>query len=89
MKHPDNGRDMIWCSRHVSQDGKVNGMYMFSPHNHDEWQVKKDSGRAAYKASLIEKKKASASGSNESPPKKSKTANRLALSKTNFCSSLH
>ena len=36
MKHPNNGKDMVWCSHHVSQDGKVNGTYMFSPHNHNE-----------------------------------------------------
>ena len=83
MKHPDTGIGMVWYPRHVSQDRKVNGMYMTIPQNHDEWQTKKDAGCAAWKASVKERKKASAYGSKESPAKKSKTGpNHLALSKS-------
>lgn len=49
LKHPDKDIDMIWCPHHKSADGKVNGMYMPFPHNHDEWAAKKAAAKAAYK----------------------------------------
>ena len=49
IKHPDTGIDMIWCPKHQSTDGKVNGMYMPFPHNHEEWAAKKAASKAAYK----------------------------------------
>ena len=32
---------MEWRSKHTSKDGKVNGMYMPFPHDHDKWLADK------------------------------------------------
>ena len=67
MKHPDNGDDMVWCSRHTSKDGKVNGMYMKGPHDHDDWAAKK----AQFRSERQSKK-----GAKRKNPKDDKESNK-------------
>ena len=31
------GHKYVWCTKHTSKDGSINGLYMPSPHDHDEW----------------------------------------------------
>jgi hypothetical protein len=47
IKH--DGRKYVWCSKHTSKDGSVNGLYMPSPHDHDEWTKAKADKTAAFK----------------------------------------
>ena len=44
-----DGRKYVWCTRHTSKDGSINGLYMPSPHDHDEWAKKKADRTAAFK----------------------------------------
>ena len=41
IKHPDHDFEMVWCKEHKSKDGKVNGMYMKVPHDHEKWKADK------------------------------------------------
>jgi len=65
------GRKYVWCAKHTSKDGSINGLYMPSPHNHDEWAHAKADKAAAFKKRKEEAKK---SGEKPiSPTKKPKT----------------
>jgi hypothetical protein len=35
------GCKYVWCPKHTSKDGSINGLYMPSPHDHDEWAKSK------------------------------------------------
>ncbi len=35
IKH--EGCKYVWCTKHTSKDGSINGLYMPSPHDHDKW----------------------------------------------------
>ena len=48
IDHPITGKKYVWCPHHTSKDGSVNGCYMKHPHDHDQWQKKKDERRAAW-----------------------------------------
>ncbi len=69
------GHKYIWCPKHTSKDGSVNGLYMPLPHNHDEWAKSKADKTAAFKKHKEEAKK---SGKSEST-KKAKPNNTLKL----------
>ena len=51
------GRKYEWCSKHSSKDGSINGLYMPSPHNHDEWAKAKAEKTAAFKKRKEDMKK--------------------------------
>jgi hypothetical protein len=82
------GRKFVWCSKHTSKDGSINGLYMPSPHDHDEWAKSKADKTAAFKK---RKENAKKSGNKvASPAKKSKSESedlKLALS-SKFTSAL-
>jgi hypothetical protein len=74
------GRKYVWCTKHTSKDGSINGLYMPYPHNHDEWAQVKADKTAAFKKRKEEAKKSSEKPT--SPPKKPKTKSedlKLAL----------
>ena len=52
-----DGRKYEWCSKHSSKDGSINGLYMPSPHNHDEWAKAKAEKTAAFKKRKEDMKK--------------------------------
>jgi hypothetical protein len=86
MEH--EGRKYVWCTKHSSKDGSINGLYMPSPHNHDEWAQAKADKAAAFKKRKEEGKKNGDKPA--SPPKKPKTDGedlKLALS-SKFTSAL-
>ena len=97
IKHPDTGQTMVWCDKHKSKDGVVNGMYMPAPHNHDEWEAAKKAKREAYRLKVKAykaSKRANGSNTGGSPPKKQNTKgalDKLVLSKSlkaAFCTQL-
>ena len=47
IKH--EGPNYVWCPKHTSTDGSINGLYMPSPHNQDEWAKAKADKTAAFK----------------------------------------
>jgi hypothetical protein len=65
------GRKLVWCTKHTSKDGSINGLYMPSPHNHDEWAQAKADKAASFKKRKEEAKKTRKKPT--SPPKKPKT----------------
>jgi hypothetical protein len=75
------GLKFVWCPKHTSKDGSINGLYMPSPHDHDEWAKTKADKTAAFKKRKDDAKK---SGNKlASPAKKSKSEGedlKLALS---------
>jgi hypothetical protein len=75
------GCKYVWCPKHTSKDGSINGLYMPSPHDHDEWAKAKADKTAAFKKCKEDAKK---SGNKQaSPAKKSKSEGedlKLALS---------
>jgi len=82
------GCKFVWCTKHTSKDGSINGLYMPSPHNHDEWAQAKADKAAAFKKRKEEAKKTGKKPA--SPPKKPKTEGedlKLALS-SKFTSAL-
>ena len=54
------GRKYVWCSHHTSKDGSINGLYMPSPHDHEEWAKKKADKTAAFKKRKEDAKKSGA-----------------------------
>ena len=50
IKHPETDIDMIWCPKHISSDGDVNGMYMPHPHDNEKWAADKKKQKAEFKA---------------------------------------
>jgi hypothetical protein len=62
-----NSRKYVWCSKHTSKDGSINGLYMPSPHNHDEWAKAKADKTAAFKK---RKEAAKISRAKPAPPAK-------------------
>ena len=52
-----DGRKYVWCTQHTSKDGSINGLYMPSPHDHDEWGKKKADRTAAFKKRMEAYKK--------------------------------
>ena len=79
IKH--KGCKYVWCPKHTSKDGSINGLYMPSSHNHNEWAKAKADKTAAFKKRKEDAKK---SGDKQaSPAKKSKSKGedlKLALS---------
>ena len=79
IKH--KGRKFVWCTKHTSKDGSINGLHMPSPQNHDECAEAK-----ADKAAALKKRKEDAKKSGDrraSPAKKPKSEGgdlKLALS---------
>jgi hypothetical protein len=67
----------IWCPKHTSKDGSVNGLCMPLLHNHGKWAKSKANKTAAFKK---RKEKAKKSGKSESAKKvKPNNALKLAL----------
>ena len=62
-----DSRKYIWYSKHTSKDGSINGLYMPSPHNHNEWAKAKADKIAAFKK---RKEAAKISGAKPAPPAK-------------------
>jgi hypothetical protein len=62
-----NGRKYVWCSKHTSRDGSINGLYMPLPHDHDEWAKAKADKTAAFKK---RKEAAKKPGAKLAPPAK-------------------
>ena len=58
-------------SIHTSKDGSINGLYMPSPHNHDEWAKSKVDKTVVFKKRKEDIKKSS--NKLASPAKKSKS----------------
>ena len=75
------GSKFVWCPKHTSKDGSINGLYMPSPHDHNEWAKAKADKTAVFKKHKEDAKK---SGDKlASPAKKSKSEGedlKLALS---------
>jgi hypothetical protein len=75
-----DGRKYVWCSKHTSKDGSINGLYMPSPHNHNEWVKAKADKTAAFKK---RKEAAKKPGAKPAPPAKKAKADgedlKLAL----------
>ncbi len=79
IKH--KGRKYVWCPKHTSKDGSINGLYMPSPHDQDEWAKAKADKTAAFKKRKEDAKKAG--DKQASPAKKPKSEGedlKLALS---------
>ena len=79
IKH--KGRKYVWCPKHTSKDGSINGLYMPSPHDQDEWAKAKADKTAAFKKRKEDAKKAG--NKQASPAKKPKSEGdnlKLALS---------
>jgi len=73
------GRKYVWCTKHTSKDGSINGLYMPSPHDHDEWAKAKADKTAAFKKRKEDAKKSG--NKHASPAKKPKTEDfKFALS---------
>jgi hypothetical protein len=74
-------RKYVWVPKHTSKDGSINGLYMPSPHNHDEWAKAKADKTAEFKKRKEDAKKSD--NKQTSPAKKSKSEGedlKLALS---------
>ncbi len=54
------GCKFVWSTKHTSKDSSINGLYMPSPHDHDEWAKAK-----ADKAATFKKRKADAENSGD------------------------
>ena len=52
-----SGKSPRRCPKHSSNDGSINGLYMPSPHNHDEWVKAKAEKTAAFKKCKEDMKK--------------------------------
>ncbi len=65
IKH--EGRKYVWCPKHTSKDGSTNGLYMPSPHSHDEWAKAKADKTAVFKKRKEDAKKA---GNKQASPAK-------------------
>jgi hypothetical protein len=63
------GYKYVWCPKHTSKDGSINGLYMPLPHDHDPWAKAKVDKTAAFKK---RKKEAKKSGGKSKLAKKSK-----------------
>lgn len=98
IEHPKEKYEMVWCSKHTSKDGKVKGMYMRAPHDHDKWVEEKKKRKSAWQEKLAAKK---AEKSSSSKPDRKKSAGKgsdktsskkLKLSKSlqsAFCTQFH
>ncbi len=62
-----DGHKYVWCSKHTSKDGSVNGLYMPLPHDHNEWAKAKADKTAAFKK---RKEAAKKPGAKPAPPAK-------------------
>ena len=89
-KHPETGETMVWCDKHKSKNGVVNGMYMKAPHDHDEWLAKRVQRSKEYRERASNKRKAGRdAGGDDKKGSKSKDKNKdhggtskMALSKS-------
>ena len=86
IKH--EGCKYVWRPKHTSKDGSINGLYMPSPHDNDEWAKAKAGKTAAFKKRKEDAKKAG--DKQASPAKKPKSEGdglKLALN-SKFTSAL-
>jgi hypothetical protein len=67
------GYKYVWCPKHTSKDGSINGLYMPLLHDHDEWAKAKADKTAAFKKRKEEAKK---SGGKSALAKKAKPNNK-------------
>jgi hypothetical protein len=63
------GSKYVWCPKHTSKDGSINGLYMPLPHDHDAWAKAKADKTAAFKK---RKEEAMKSGGKSESAKKAK-----------------
>ena len=75
------GCKYVWCTKHTSKDGSINGPYMPSPHDHDKWAKAKADKTAAFKKCKEDSKK---SGDKLASPAKNP---RLRTSSLHFAAS--
>ena len=80
---------MVWCKHHKSKDGVVDGMYMRHPHNHADWELKKQKNIAARKERKAGKRKAVTEQGASEQKRQSPDSGKLSLAKSfqaAFCS---
>jgi hypothetical protein len=69
----------VWCPKHTSKDGSINGLYMPFPHDNDEWVKAKAAKTAAYKKCKEEAKKSGGKTNSAKKAKPNGKALKLAL----------
>ena len=65
-----DGKKYVWCPRHHSKDGSINGLYMPAPHHHDAWAKAKAEKVEKYKCSKRDKEGGKGRDGDASPNKK-------------------
>ncbi len=71
----------VWCPKHTSKDGSINGLYMPLPHDQDEWEKAKADKTAAFKKQKEEAKKSRGKSVLAKKAKPNDKALKLALGK--------
>jgi hypothetical protein len=74
-----DGKKYVWCPRHHSKDGSINGLYMPAPHHHDAWAKAKAEKVEKYECSKRDKEGGKGRDGDASPNKKAKTGSQLKL----------
>jgi hypothetical protein len=75
------GCKYVWCPKHTSKDGSINGLYMTLPHDHNEWAKAKADKTAAFKKQKEEDKKSRVKSALAKKAKPNNEALKLALGK--------